>query len=36
MSRTPERPVQVTGFWIFGFLSLLLAILKLTMAGYWS
>jgi hypothetical protein len=36
MSRTPEHPVQVTGFWIFGFLSLLLAILKLTVAGYWS
>src|SRR5689334_20499456 len=32
MSRIPEHPVEVTGFWIFGFLSVLLAILKLTVA----
>ena len=36
MSRIPEHPVQGTGFWIFGFLSVPLAILKLTVAGYWS
>ena len=24
------------GFWVFGFLSVVLAVLKLTVAGYWS
>ena len=24
------------GFWMFGFLSVALAVLKLTVAGYWS
>jgi hypothetical protein len=24
------------GFWMFGFLSVVLAVLKLTVAGYWS
>ena len=36
MSRIPEHPVQATGFWMFGFLSAVFAVLKLTMVGYWS
>ena len=36
MSRTPDHPVQTAGFWMFGFLSAVLAVLKLTMAGHWS
>src|SRR6476646_11755368 len=36
MSRRSEHPVQATGFWTFGFLSAVLAVLKLTVAGYWS
>jgi hypothetical protein len=36
MSRRSERPVQATGFWMCGFLSAVLAVLKLTVAGYWS
>ena len=28
--------VRTAGFWIFGFLSVVLAILKLTVAAYWS
>jgi hypothetical protein len=36
MSRNPEHPVQAMGFWVFGFLSVVLAVLKLTVAGYWS
>src|SRR5215469_16261450 len=36
MSSESEHPIQTTGFWIFGFLSVVLAILKLTVAPYWS
>ena len=36
MSSQPEYPIQAMGFWIFGFLSVVLAVLKLTVAGYWS
>jgi len=36
MSSQPEYPIQAMGFWIFGFLSVVLAVLKLTVAEYWS
>jgi len=36
MSREPEHAVQTEGFWIFGFLSVVLAVLKLTVVAYWS
>ena len=36
MSRKQEQAIQTTGFWMFGFLSLVLAVLKLTVAGHWS
>src|ERR1035441_6583993 len=36
MSSKPEHPIQAMGFWVFGFLSVVLAVLKLTVAGYWS
>src|ERR1022692_1640286 len=36
MSSKPEHPIQTMGFWMFGFLSVVLAVLKLTVAGYWS
>ena len=36
MSSIQEYPIQATGFWVFGFLSVVLAVLKLTVAGYWS
>src|SRR5207237_1262821 len=36
MSSKQEHPIQAMGFWMFGFLSLLLAVLKLTVAEYWS
>src|ERR1039457_1969323 len=36
MSSKSEHPVQAMGFWIFGSLSVVLAVLKLTVAGYWS
>src|SRR5207253_4952392 len=36
MSSKQEHPIQAMGFWMFGFLSVLLAVLKLTVAGYWS
>ena len=36
MSSEPEHSVQTAGFWIFGFLSVVLAVLKLTVATYWS
>jgi hypothetical protein len=36
MSREPEDSVQIGGFWIAGFFSVVLAILKLTVAAYWS
>src|ERR1039458_3507799 len=36
MSSQPEYPIQAMGFWVFGFLSVVLAVLKLTLAGYWS
>jgi hypothetical protein len=36
MSSKPEYPIQAMGIWMFGLLSVGLAVLKLTMAGYWS
>ena len=36
MSREPEDGVDIGGFWIFGFLSVVLAVLKLTVVAYWS
>ena len=35
MSSEPEHSVQTAGFWIC-FLSVVLAVLKLTVAAYWS
>ena len=34
MSKKEEQPIQTTGFWMFGFLSLVLAVLKLTVLGF--
>src|SRR5215471_11366384 len=31
-----RRAVHIGGFWIFGFLSMALAVLKLTVVAYWS
>jgi hypothetical protein len=31
-----EHPIQITEFWAFGFLSVVLAVLKVTVAGHWS
>src|SRR5260370_39266786 len=36
MSSKQEHPIQAMGFWLFGVLSVVLAVLKLTVAGYWS
>src|SRR5215472_13586534 len=36
MSRESERPIQTAGFWIFGLISMVLAVLKWTVAPYWS
>ena len=36
MGSKQEHPIQAMGFWLFGFLSVALAVLKLTVAGYWS
>jgi len=36
MSSKQEHPIQAMGFWLFGSLSVVLAVLKLTVAGYWS
>src|SRR5215470_14652479 len=36
MSANQEHSVQTAGFWIFGSLSVVLAVLKLTVAVYWS
>jgi hypothetical protein len=36
MSSKQEHPIQAMGFWLFGFFSVVLAVLKLTVAGYWS
>jgi hypothetical protein len=36
MSSKPEYPIQAMGFWMFGSLSVVLTVLKLTVAGYWS
>ena len=36
MSSKQEHPIQAMRFGIFGFLSVVLAVLKLTVAGYWS
>ena len=35
MSSKQEHPIQAMGL-LFGFLSVVLAVLKLTVAGYWS
>jgi hypothetical protein len=35
-SSKQEHPIQAMGFWLFGLLSVVLAVLKLTVAGYWS
>ena len=36
MSSQQEYRIQAMGFWMFGLLSVVLAVLKLTVAGYWS
>jgi hypothetical protein len=36
MNQESEDSVQTTGFWIAGLLSVVLAVLKLTVAAYWS
>ena len=36
MSSKQGHPIQAMGFWLFGFLSVVLAVFKLTVAGYWS
>jgi hypothetical protein len=36
MSRQAEHSVQTAGFLMFGLLSMVLAVLKLTVAAYWS
>src|ERR1700682_4754830 len=36
MTRSQELPMRTTGFRMVGFLSLVLAVLKLTVAGHWS
>ena len=36
MSSQQKHPIQAMGLWMFGFLSVVLAVLKLTVAGYWS
>ena len=33
MSSKQEHPIQAMGFWLFGSLSVVLAVLKLTVAG---
>jgi uncharacterized membrane protein len=35
-TRKQEHQIQAMGFWMFGVLSVVLAVLKLTVAGYWS
>src|SRR5260370_36622364 len=36
MSGKQEHPIQTMGFWMCGFLCVVLAVLKLTVAEYWS
>ena len=36
MSSESEQPIQTAGFWIFGLISMALAVLKWTVAPYWS
>src|SRR5215831_11744666 len=36
MSRESEHPIQTAGFWIFGLISMVLAVLKWTVAPRWS
>ena len=36
MSSKRERAVQTAGFWIFGVVSVVLLVLKMTVAPYWS
>ena len=36
MSSESEHPIQTAGFWIFGLISMVLAVLKWTVAPYWS
>jgi hypothetical protein len=36
MSTEPDHPVETAGFWIVGLVSVVLAVLKLTVVEYWS
>ena len=36
MSSESEHPIQTAGFWIFGLISMVLAVLKWTVAPHWS
>jgi hypothetical protein len=36
MNSKQEHPIQAAGFWMFGFLSAVLAVLKLTVAGSYG
>jgi hypothetical protein len=36
MSSESEHPIQTAGFWIFGLISMVLAVLKWAVAPYWS
>ena len=36
VSSESEHPIQTAGFWIFGLISMMLAVLKWTVAPYWS
>src|SRR5262249_23930359 len=36
MSSESEHPIQTAGFWVFGLISIVLAVLKWTVAPYWS
>jgi hypothetical protein len=36
MSSKQEHPIEAMGFWMFEILSVVLAVLKLRVAGYWS
>ena len=36
MTSESEHPIQTVGFWIFGLISMVLAVLKLTVAPHWS
>src|SRR5258708_29945380 len=36
MSGSRESPIATKGFWVFGVVSLVLVVVKLTVAGHWS